>query len=87
MLHLVESLSKGDPKTPDKYPRLLVTFHSLNSKVLFLKTQFTYVIKHGDIELMPNSKLHTYYLSFKCVISYFACCQRRRVMISITLKP
>lgn len=31
-----------------------------DGKTLFLKTSYTYVIKHGENELVPNWKLHSY---------------------------
>lgn len=64
-LYLVELLAKGVSQTYQTnqvklLPMPLVTLHNLESRTLKLQATLTYVIKHEEIELGPNQKLHPY---------------------------
>lgn len=59
--------AKEGPIDTSKHHRLLLkllVMPQFNVKAVFLKTPFTYVIKHGQIELKFSSKLHICLLRF-----------------------
>lgn len=77
------------PMEPPKHQQFLprLCYPQLDGKVLLLKTTLTYVIKHGEVRLVPNQKLHPYGLSFLILEGTLYVHHQSRKIISPTYKP
>lgn len=67
MLPLLELLIRQVRETPPIGFRLLIMLYypqELDSKILFLKTSYTWVVEHWQIKLALKWKLYTYWLAF-----------------------